>query len=119
MNTFDIGPVFIAPARFVTNLERLPLFGTLPSQETEPPYRHATAFFARIPFTPFGAFLGVWKKTGYSADTALMHAIAGAGFDLDEEIDDADKRTVRELVADYAEGDLDTEWEIVNYLGLD
>lgn len=118
MQTFDIGPLFFSPARFETNLARMPLFGTLPSQETEPPYRCSTVLFARIPFTKFGGFVGWWVKSKTDPDSALMKIIAAEGFDLDDEIDDEDKRTVRALVANHAE-DWDDEWKILNMLGLD
>lgn len=118
MNTFDIGPLFVAPARFVTNMARVPLLGSLPAQETEPPFRHATALYFRVPLTEFGGIFGIWRKTKQDPETALMAAIGGDGFDLYDETEEDNKRTVRERVAEYANGDLDTEWEIVNYLGL-
>jgi hypothetical protein len=47
-----------------------------------------------------------------------MAALHGTGYDLSDETDDEAKRAVRSRIAEYASGDLDTEWEIVNYLGL-
>ena len=119
MKTNDIGPLFFAPAKFQTNLDRLPLFGTLPSQESEPPYRRATTLFARIPYTDKGIIVGWWRRSKTDPDSALMNAIAGAGFDLDDQIDEEDKRTVREIVAEHSNGDLDDEWQIINMLGLE
>lgn len=118
MQTTDVGPLFFATARFETNLDRLPLLGTLPAQQTDPPYRRGAAVFLRIPLTKFGGFVGLWGRPVTDPDSALMEAIAGEGFALDDEIDEEDKRTVRTLVADHAQN-WDDEWTILNVLGLD
>lgn len=118
MQTIDIGPFFFAPAQFQTNLDSMPFVGTLPSQETEPPYRCSTVLFVRIPFTRYGGFVGWWSNPSGDPDQALLDAIAGEGFDLDDEIDEEDKRTVRALVSQHAK-DWDDEWTILGYLGLD
>lgn len=93
------------------------MWGTLPSQETEPPFRTGSVVFARIPFTKFGGFIGWWGSPATNPDEALMQIIAGEGFDLDDEIDEDDKRTVRQIVAQHAE-DWDDEWQILNMLDL-
>jgi len=71
----------------------------------------------RVPFTRYGIVVGFWRRSGLDVDDALMEAISGYGIDLDEEIDEDDRRTVRELIADHIE-DPGDEWEIVNMLGV-
>lgn len=117
--TYDLGRLFLATAIFKTSSgARPPLVGLLPSQEVEEPYRHSLTAFLRVPLTTRGVLLGWWRDSLLDPDSALMQAISGHGLDLDDEIDEHDRRTVRDLVANHTD-DVGQEWQVLNSIGME
>lgn len=119
-STTDIGPLFFQVVRFATlSGARAPLFGRIPSQETEPPYRFSEAVYLRVPFTDYGIVIGYWMKSDLDEEEALYLATSGRGFDLYDGVIDLQDAAVRDAVRRQIAAnasDLDEEWAVVQML---
>lgn len=116
MQTTDIGRSFFHVIRVRPDT---PLKHRAITVEIEPPYRRSNSLILRL--TPTRALvLGWWTDTEWDAEDALTAAVQGWGIDpYSDSLEDPEtKQIIRENIAAQSK-DLDSEWTIVQALGVD
>jgi hypothetical protein len=81
-NTHDIGVFFVHPINLAPGS---PLIHQAPTDEIEPPYRHARSLIIKI-WPGKGLVFGRWRLTGRTESDALYVALQGYGNALSTEV---------------------------------